>query len=109
MFLLSGSEIWVWSSRRRGAGIDDTRQAQADPINQMHADVERVLVELALSGGGTGWTFLRCTSFAAALLERGDQVRAGAVREAFGAASRTLLHERDITDIAVRDHEASFR
>lgn len=79
------------------AGIDDARQVQADPVNQMHADVER-----ALGAGGTGWTFLRCTSFAASLLEWGEQVREGVVREAFGGASRTLLHERDIADVAVR-------
>lgn len=84
------------------AGIDDTRQVQADPVNQMHADVERALVEHALSGGGADWTFLRCTSFAASLLEWSDQVREGVVREAFGGASRTLLHERDIADVAVR-------
>ena len=54
------------------AGIDDARHAQADPINQMHADVER-----ALEGSGADWTFLRCTSFAASLLEWGDQVREG--------------------------------
>ncbi|USY22920.1 NAD(P)H-binding protein [Nocardiopsis exhalans] len=79
------------------AGIDDSRPTQADPINQMHADVER-----ALEGGSTDWTFLRCTSFAASLLEWGDQVREGVVREAFGQASRPLLHERDIADVAVR-------
>lgn len=79
------------------AGIDDARPAQADPVNQMHAEVER-----ALEGGGADWTFLRCTSFAASLLEWGEQVREGVVREAFGQASRTLVHERDIADVAVR-------
>jgi uncharacterized protein YbjT (DUF2867 family) len=79
------------------AGIDDSRPAQADPVNQMHADVEQ-----ALDGGSTDWTFLRCTSFATSLLEWGDQIREGVVREAFGQASRALLHEHDIADVAVR-------
>jgi uncharacterized protein YbjT (DUF2867 family) len=79
------------------AGIDDARVVQADPINQMHTDVER-----ALEGSGADWTFLRCTSFAASLLEWGEQIREGVVREAFGQASRALLHERDIADVAVR-------
>ncbi|MFE9244126.1 NAD(P)H-binding protein [Nocardiopsis sp. NPDC006938] len=83
------------------AGIDDTRPVQADPVNQMHADVERVIVGSA-SPHAAAWTLLRCTSFAASLLEWGDQVREGVVREAFGDASRTLLHERDIADVAVR-------
>lgn len=90
--LLASRQVVYLSS----AGIDDTRPAQADPINQMHADVEQTLEE-----SGTDWTFLRCTSFAASLLEWCEPVREGVVREAFGGASRTLLHESDIADVAV--------
>ncbi|MEU3019194.1 NAD(P)H-binding protein [Nocardiopsis sp. NPDC007018] len=80
------------------AGIDDARPVQADPVNQMHADVERVIVGSA-SPHAAAWTLLRRTSFAASLLEWGDQVREDVVREAFGDASRTLVHERDIAPV----------
>ena len=79
------------------AGIDDGRDEQADPINAMHAEVERALDE-----SGAEATFLRCTSFAASLLEWADQIREGLVRDVFGEARRTLLHERDIAEVAVR-------
>ncbi|MEU2941879.1 NmrA family NAD(P)-binding protein [Nocardiopsis alba] len=79
------------------AGIDDGRDEQADPINAMHAEVERALDE-----SGAKATHLRCTSFAASLLEWADQIREGLVRDVFGEARRTLLHERDIAEVAVR-------
>ncbi|MFF2023061.1 NAD(P)H-binding protein [Streptomyces sp. NPDC058171] len=79
------------------AGIDDDREEQADPINHFHAGLERLI-----EGSGARWTFLRCTSFATSILEWGDQVREGVVREAFGGSSRTLIHERDIAAVAVR-------
>ncbi|MFB8761020.1 NmrA family NAD(P)-binding protein [Nocardiopsis alba] len=79
------------------AGIDDGRDEQADPVNAMHAEVERVLDE-----SGAKATFLHCTSFAASLLEWADQIREGPARDVFGEARRTLLHERDIAEVAVR-------
>ncbi|AFR09361.1 putative sugar epimerase/reductase [Nocardiopsis alba ATCC BAA-2165] len=41
-------------------------------------------------------------AFAASLLEWADQIREGLVRDVFGEARRTLLHERDIAEVAVR-------
>ena len=79
------------------AGVDDDKEDQGDPINQFHKHLERLIAD-----SGVEWTFLRCTSFAASLLEWADQVREGVVREAFGEATRTLIHERDIADVAFK-------
>jgi uncharacterized protein YbjT (DUF2867 family) len=60
------------------------------------ADVER-LVEAS----GVGWTFLRAGGFAANTLGWADQIRAGEeVRIPYPAAGRSLIHERDIADVA---------
>jgi len=61
------------------------------------------LVERAIEGSGTGWTFLRPTGFAANTLMWAGQIRAGdTVRWPFGAAARSLIDERDIAAVAVR-------
>jgi uncharacterized protein YbjT (DUF2867 family) len=68
------------------------------PVEGVWADVER-LVE----GSGVGWTFLRGGGFAANTLQWADQIRAGdVVRIPYPAAGRSLVHERDIADVAVR-------
>ncbi|MEU0247491.1 NAD(P)H-binding protein [Streptomyces sp. NPDC006235] len=79
------------------AGVEEDKEDQGDPINQFHAGLERLIEK-----SGAEWTFLRSTSFAASLLEWADQVREGVVREAFGEATRTLVHEADLAAVAVR-------
>lgn len=61
-----------------------------------HARIEKLLRD-----SGTGWTFLRPGGFATNTLEWADQVRAGVVRWAHGGAGRSLIHERDIADVAI--------
>jgi uncharacterized protein YbjT (DUF2867 family) len=62
------------------------------------SDVER-LVEAS----GVGWTFVRAGGFAANTLEWAGQIRAGdRVRIPYPDAARSLVHERDIADVAVR-------
>lgn len=61
-----------------------------------HARIEKLLRD-----SGTGWTFLRAGGFATNTLEWADQVRAGVVRWVHGGAGRSLIHERDIADVAV--------
>ncbi|HEY1818927.1 MAG TPA: nuclear transport factor 2 family protein, partial [Trebonia sp.] len=52
---------------------------------------------------GAQWTFLRPTGFAANTLMWADQIRdQGVVRWPYGAAARSLIHERDIAAVAVR-------
>jgi uncharacterized protein YbjT (DUF2867 family) len=60
-------------------------------------------VERAIEPAATEWTFLRPTGFAANTLMWADQIRtAGVVRWPYGEAARSLIHERDIADVAVR-------
>jgi uncharacterized protein YbjT (DUF2867 family) len=60
-------------------------------------------VEQAIRRSGAEWTFLRAGGFAANTLAWGDQIRStGVVRWVYGQAARSLIHERDIADVAVR-------
>jgi len=60
-------------------------------------------VEQAIEQSGTEWTFLRVGGFAANTLAWADEIRSdGVVRWAYGEAARSLIHERDIADVAVR-------
>jgi len=60
-------------------------------------------VERLIEASGAAWTFLRPTGFAANTLMWADQIRNGdVVRWPYGAAARSLIHERDIAAVAVR-------
>ncbi|WP_158888263.1 NAD(P)H-binding protein [Amycolatopsis anabasis] len=79
-------------------GVREELERQADPINQFHADLERVIER-----SGLEWTFLRAGGFAGNTLGWAPQVRAGdVVRDPFGAATRSLIHEADIAAVGVR-------
>lgn len=79
-------------------GVRDDVAAQADPISQFHADLERLIER-----SGLEWTFLRCHSFATNALWWAPQIRSdGVVREPYGAAARPVIHERDIAAVAAR-------
>lgn len=77
-------------------GIRDDREQQADPINDSHAQVERIIRR-----SGLDWTFLRASGFATNTLRWAPELRAGGVaRGPYGAAVRSLIHER--ATVAVR-------
>lgn len=60
-------------------------------------------VEDALRAAGSAWTFLRPGGFATNTLEWAPAIRAGEpVRMPYPNAARSLIHERDIADVAVR-------
>ncbi|MGI5283765.1 alcohol dehydrogenase catalytic domain-containing protein [Nonomuraea polychroma] len=59
-------------------------------------------VEGLIEGSGLEWTFLRPHAFAGNALRWARQVRAGAVRGAYGQAAGLVVHERDIAAVAVR-------
>jgi uncharacterized protein YbjT (DUF2867 family) len=59
-------------------------------------------VERLIEGSGLAWTFLRPTGFATNTLMWAPQVRTGVVRWPYGAAARSLIHERDIAAVAAR-------
>ncbi|MGY1717614.1 SDR family oxidoreductase [Blastococcus sp. SYSU DS0552] len=74
------------------------QRGQRGSMPGVWADVER-LVERS----GSSWTFVRAGGFAANTLAWADQLRSGdTVRLAFPLAARSLVHERDIADVAVR-------
>ncbi|MFD8530587.1 NAD(P)H-binding protein [Streptosporangium canum] len=80
------------------AGVREDVERQSDPINQFHADVERLIER-----SGLEWTFLRAGGFATNALAWAPEIReGGVVRAPFGAATRSLIHERDIAAVAVR-------
>jgi uncharacterized protein YbjT (DUF2867 family) len=73
-------------------------QAAAGRPDSFWGTVERLIEE-----SGVQWTFLRPTGFATNTLMWADQIRdQGVVRWPYGAAARSLIHERDIAAVAVR-------
>jgi uncharacterized protein YbjT (DUF2867 family) len=79
-------------------GVRDDLDEQLDPVTAFHARIER-LIEQA----GWEWTFVRAGGFATNTLLWAPQIRAdGVVRWPYGAAARSLIHERDIAAVAVR-------
>jgi hypothetical protein len=65
------------------------------PALSFHQEIERRLRHSAVE-----WTFLRAIDFATNTLAWADQIRAGVVRLPYGRAARSLIHERDIADVA---------
>jgi uncharacterized protein YbjT (DUF2867 family) len=60
------------------------------------------VVEDAVRVSGMQWTFLRSGGFAANTLGWAQMIRStGAVRWPYGAAARSLIHERDLADVGV--------
>jgi uncharacterized protein YbjT (DUF2867 family) len=61
------------------------------------------VVENAVADTGRDWTFLRAGGFATNTLGWADMIRTdGVVRWPYGAAARSLIHERDLADVAVQ-------
>lgn len=59
-------------------------------------------IERAIRSSGLEWTFLRVGGLAVNTLGWADDIRRyGAVRWSYGAAGRSLIHERDVADVAV--------
>ncbi|MFE5582874.1 NmrA family NAD(P)-binding protein [Kitasatospora sp. NPDC056531] len=70
--------------------------ADDEPAVIFHQEIERLIRR-----SGLGWTFVRAIDFAGNTLGWADQVRQGVVRWPYGEARRSLIHERDIADVAV--------
>ena len=70
--------------------------ADGEPATSYHQEMERLL-----RASGTSWTFLRAIDFATNALRWADQVKQGVVRWPYAQAARSLIHERDIADVAV--------
>ncbi len=76
---------------------DDGGEARSQVMDGIYAEVEQAV----LTSGAT-WSFVRPGGFAANTLEWAEQIRAGdTVRIPYPDAGRSLIHERDIADVAV--------
>lgn len=70
--------------------------ADGEQPSSYHQEIERLI-----RNSGARWTFLRPIDFATNTLGWAGQIRQGVVRWPYGRASRSLIHERDIADVAV--------
>jgi uncharacterized protein YbjT (DUF2867 family) len=92
-----GAEPVVSALAARGVDVVYlSARGVTDDSPLFHARIEKLLRD-----SGAGWTFLRAGGFATNTLEWADQVRTGVVRWVHGGAGRSLIHERDIADVAV--------
>jgi uncharacterized protein YbjT (DUF2867 family) len=74
------------------------RQGETGVMEGVWADVER-----EIEHSGMTWTFVRAGGFAANTLGWASQIRAGdEISIPYPRAARSLVHERDIADVAVR-------
>ncbi|MFC6887162.1 NAD(P)H-binding protein [Actinomadura yumaensis] len=76
------------------ADVPDLAEGEEPVI--YHQEIERLIRRTGLR-----WTFVRAIDFATNTLAWADQVRAGVVSMPYGRAARSLVHERDIADVAV--------
>ncbi|WP_329054088.1 NAD(P)H-binding protein [Amycolatopsis sp. NBC_01488] len=58
-------------------------------------------VEQAIIGVTDDWTFLRVTGLATNTLGWVEQAKTGTVRAPYGQAKRSLVHEKDVADMAI--------
>jgi len=93
-----GSRVVAVLARRAPRIVYLSAQAAAGRPDSFWARMERLIED-----SGVQFTFLRPTGFAANTLMWADQIRGdGVVRWPYGAAARSLIHERDIAAVAVR-------
>jgi len=79
-------------------GVPDDPGEQVGGILGSHAYLERLV-----RGSGVEWTLLRPTGFAGNTLGWAESIRHdGVVRAPFANMARSLIHERDIAEVAVR-------
>lgn len=79
------------------AGVVDGARRQGDPINQLHADLERVIAE-----SGVAATVLRADTIASNARGWIGQIRAGDVVRGPEIAGTAVVHEDDIAEVAAR-------
>jgi uncharacterized protein YbjT (DUF2867 family) len=102
--------VWPFFTEEGSAEVVDKLASHARRIVYLSAeaaggrpDSSWASVERAIEGSATEWTFLRPTGFAANTRMWADQIReSGIVRWPYGQAARSLIHERDIAEVAVR-------
>ncbi|MEV0049687.1 NAD(P)H-binding protein [Saccharopolyspora shandongensis] len=101
--------VWPLLSAELAPPVVDVIAKRAGRIVYLSAtsagddDVFHTQVERLIEASEADWTFLRAGGFASNVLGWADEISsAGVVRDAYGAAARPLIHEKDIADVAVR-------
>ncbi|MGW3204093.1 NAD(P)H-binding protein [Streptomyces sp. NPDC001135] len=79
------------------SGVDEGAERQTDPINQLHADMERLIER-----SGLEWTVLRATTVASNARAWAGQIRTAHVVRGPAMAASAVVHERDIAQVAAR-------
>ncbi len=77
------------------SGVDENTERQTDPINQLHADMERLIER-----SGLEWTVLRSDTIASNARGWAGQIRATGVVRGPDIAPTAVIHERDIAAVA---------
>ncbi|WP_312866501.1 NAD(P)H-binding protein [Streptomyces boluensis] len=87
----TGRVVYLSSS-----GVDESAERQSDPINQMHADMERLVAEC----GVAEWTVLRADTLASNARGWAGQLRDTGVVRGPDIAATAVVHERDVAAVA---------
>ncbi|WP_308283690.1 NAD(P)H-binding protein [Streptomyces glomeratus] len=78
------------------SGVNEDAERQTDPINQLHADMERLIER-----SGVEWTFLRSNTIASNARGWAEQIRTTHVVRGPDIAATAVIHERDVAAVAV--------
>ncbi|MEW2581155.1 NAD(P)H-binding protein [Streptomyces syringium] len=78
------------------SGVNEDAERQTDPINQLHADMERLIEE-----SGLEWTVLRSNTIASNARGWADQIRTKHVARGPDIAATAVIHEHDVAAVAV--------
>lgn len=79
------------------SGVSDEAERQTDPINQLHADMERLIEK-----SGLRWTILRSNTIASNARGWAEQIRGAGVVRGPGIAATAVIDPRDLASVAVR-------
>ncbi len=77
------------------SGVNEAAERQTDPINALHAGLERLV-----AGSGLEWTVLRSNTIASNARGWAEQVRAGDVVRGPDFAPTAVIDERDVAAVA---------
>ncbi|TPQ22167.1 NAD(P)H-binding protein [Streptomyces sporangiiformans] len=78
------------------SGVNEGAERQTDPINQLHADMERLIEK-----SGLEWTVLRSNTIASNARGWAEQIRTTHVVRGPDMAATAVIHERDVAAVAV--------
>ncbi|MFG1685074.1 NAD(P)H-binding protein [Nonomuraea sp. NPDC049269] len=79
------------------SGVNDEAERQTDPINQLHADMERLIEQ-----SGLRWTTLRSNTIASNARGWAEQIRSVGVVRGPDIAATAVIDPRDIAAVAAR-------